>query len=366
MKIAYVITRADAVGGATIHVRDIACAMRERGHEVLVLVGGEGPVTLQFAAADMPFHSLRHLRRSLHPVRDLLALREMTSVLRGFAPHLVSAHTAKAGWLGRAAAARLGLPVIYTPHGLPMEGRFTGAASLVFALAERAASRWSTAVICVSEAEKAVALVNGVASAPQIHVVHNGVRDVPPEFRAAPAYDPVRICSVARFAAPKDHATLLVALAALRSRAWSLDLIGDGPLTIRTQRLSERLGIAERVTFRGYQPDPEPALAAAQLFVLSTRSEALPRSVLEAMRAGLPVVASDVGGMGEAVEHGVSGLLVPPEDAKSLAASLDELLTDPALRGRFGAAGRSAYERGFRLERTVEETLAVYRAIMDA
>jgi glycosyltransferase involved in cell wall biosynthesis len=366
MRIAYVITRADAVGGATIHVRDMASAMLARGHEVLVLVGGTGPVTQQFTAAGVPFHSLRHLRRSVHPVRDVLALREITAVLRAFAPGLVSAHTAKAGWLARAAASRLKLPVIYTPHGLPMEGRFTGAASLVFALAERAASRWTTAVICVSEAEKAVALANGVASAAQIHVVHNGVRDVPPEFRASPRCEPVRICSVARFAAPKDHATLLVALASLRARAWSLELIGDGPLMSRTRRLAERLGIAERATFRGYQPDPEPVLAAAQLFVLSTRSEALPRSVLEAMRAGLPVVASDVGGVGEAVEHGVTGLLVPPDDAESLATSLDEMITGTALRGRFGEAARAAYERRFRLERTIEETVRVYRAIMDA
>jgi glycosyltransferase involved in cell wall biosynthesis len=221
-------------------------------------------------------------------------------------------------------------------------------------------------VVCVSEAEKAVALENHVAAAAQIHVVHNGVRDVPPEFRAAPGCDPVRICSVARFAAPKDHATLLVALAALRARAWSLELIGDGPLLPRMQRLSERLGIAERVTFRGYQSDPEPALAAAQMFVLSTRSEALPRSVLEAMRAGLPVVASDVGGVDEAVKHGVTGLLVRPEDAVALAASMDELLCDARLRDRFGAAGRSAYERAFQLARTIEETVAVYRAIMGA
>jgi glycosyltransferase involved in cell wall biosynthesis len=366
MKIAYVITRSDAVGGATIHVRDMAGAMRDRGHEVLVLVGGEGPVTQQFDAAGVPFRALRHLRRALNPVGDLLAYRELTAELSAFAPDLVSAHTAKAGWLGRAAASKLSLPVIYTPHGLPVDGRFSGMKAAVFTLAERAAARWNTAVICVSQAEKRTAIANGVAAPDQLYVVHNGVRDVPPEFRAAPECDPVRICSVARFAEPKDHATLLVALAALRSRAWSLELIGDGPLQTQMQRLAERLGIAERVTFRGYQADPEPALAAAQLFVLSTRSEALPRSVLEAMRAGLPVVATDVGGVGEAVEHRVTGLLAPPEDARLLAASLDELLTDSEMRGRFGAAGRLAYERGFRLERTIEETLAVYRAIMDA
>jgi glycosyltransferase involved in cell wall biosynthesis len=366
MRIAYVITRADAVGGATIHVRDIAAAMRDRGYETLVFVGGEGPVTKQFAAAGVPYHSLRHLRRALNPVRDALAYRELIGALREFAPDLVSAHTAKAGWLGRAAAARLGLPAVYTPHGLPVAGRFSGVASTVFAMAERAAAPWHSAVICVSEAEKRVALAKGVGAPDDLYVVHNGVRDVPPEFRAAPACVPVRICSVARFAEPKDHATLLVAMATLRHRSWSLELIGDGPLERRMRRLSERLGIADHVTLRGYQPEPEAALAASELFVLSTRSEALPRSVLEAMRAGLPVVATDVGGVSEAVQHGVTGLLAPPEDSQALAAAIDTLVIDAALRDRFGAAGRRAYEHSFRLERTIEQTEAVYRAIINA
>ena len=366
MRIAYVITRADAVGGATIHVRDLAGAMRDRGHEVLVLVGGEGPVTAQFTAAGVPFLSLRHLRRSIHPLRDLLAFRELTGALRTFAPDLVSLHTAKAGWLGRAAAARLGRRAVYTPHGLPVSGRFFGVASAVFALAERAAARWRDPLICVSEAERSAALSHHLAPPERLYVVYNGVRDVPPEFRAAPECEPVRICSVARFAEPKDHATLLVALAALRARTWSLHLIGDGPLQPHVGRLAEQLGIADRVHFRGYQAEPEAALAAAELFVLSTRSEAFPRSILEAMRAALPVVATDVGGVPEAVENGVTGLLVPPEDARALAAAIDSLLTGPALRARLGAAGRRVYERSFRLELTIARTLDVYRAIMDA
>ena len=360
------VTRADSVGGASIHVRDLAGAMRDRGHDVVVLVGGRGPVTDLFENSGVAFRSLRYLRRSLNPLRDLRAYSELIAVLRELRPDLVSTHTAKAGWIGRAAAAKLGIPSLYTPHGWPAGSRFAGPSAAIFVLAERAASRWGAAVICVSESEKHLALQHRLARADQLYVVHNGVRDVPPEFRASPECDPVRICCTARFAPPKDHATLLVALAALRARVWSLDLIGEGPERSRVRRLAQRLGIAERIRFRGYQPEPEPVLAAAELFVLSTRSEALPRSVLEAMRAGLPVVATDVGGVSEAVEHECSGLLVPSEDVQALAAAIDSLLVDPERRRRFGAAGREAFERQFRLEQTVERTLAVYRAIMDA
>ena len=170
-------------------------------------------------------------------------------------------------------------------------------------------------MICVSEAEKAVALANGVAAAAQIHVVHNGVRDVPPEFRASPGVragpdllgGAVRRAERPRHAAGGAGRAARARVVARIDRRRSADdahaAAGRAPGNRRTR------------DFRGYQPDPEPALAAAQIFVLSTRSEALPRRVLEAMRAGLPVVASDVGGVGEAVTHGVTGLLAPPEDA---------------------------------------------------
>jgi glycosyltransferase involved in cell wall biosynthesis len=364
LKIAYVITRADSVGGATIHVRDMARAMRERGHQATVFVGGHGPVTGQFAAAGVAFHELRHLRRPINPIRDWKALNELAKELRAFAPDLVSTHTAKAGWIGRAAAHRLKLPVLYTPHGLPIGGRFSPGAGALFTLAERAALPWTTGVICVSESERRLALEKRIARQDQLHVVHNGVLDIAPALHAQPDRAPVRICCVARLERPKDHATLLAALATLTGTPWTLDLVGDGPLEAELRTLAGTLGIAGRIRFLGYVPDPAPTLAAAHLFVLASWSEAFPRSVLEAMRAGLPIVASDVGGVGEAVTQRGSGLRVPPGDVPALATAIGELLLVPELRRQFGDRARQTYEDRFRLEKTVEKTLAVYRAIM--
>jgi glycosyltransferase involved in cell wall biosynthesis len=366
LKIAYVITRADSVGGATIHVRDMARAMRERGHDPMVFVGGHGPVTGQLTAAGVTYRELRHLRRPIDPFRDWMALGELTKELRAFAPDLVSTHTAKAGWIGRAAAHRLKLPVLYTPHGLPIGGRFSPGAGALFTFFERAALPWTTGVICVSESERRLAIEKGIALQERLHVVHNGVLDIPPSQRANPAGAPVRICSVARMEHPKDHATLFSALATLTATPWTLDLVGDVPLEVELRALAGTLGIAGRVRFLGYIPDPAVTLAAAHLFVLSSRSEAFPRSILEAMRAGLPVVASDVGGVGEAVTHRGSGLRVAPGDVPALATAIGELLLVPELRTQFGERARQTYEDRFRLDRAVEKTLAVYRAIMSA
>jgi glycosyltransferase involved in cell wall biosynthesis len=197
-----------------------------------------------------------------------------------------------------------------------------------------------------------------------LFVVHNGVRDIAPDLRAGPGRSPVRICSVARLEAPKDHATLLQALAGLRSEAWELDLVGDGPLESSLRRQAAALGIAGRVRFLGYQPDPASVLAGAQLFVLSSRSEAFPRSVLEAMRAGLPVVASAVGGVGEAVIDGVTGLLVPPGSPEALSAAIGELIRSAPRRQQLGAVARRTFEERFRVECMVEKTEAIYATVL--
>lgn len=364
MKIAYVVTRADAVGGASIHVRDLARAMMERGNQVTVLLGGQGPVAEQLAAAGVPYVSLRWLERRIDPVRDLRALAEMVTALHTLAPDLVSTHTAKAGWVGRAAARWLGIPALYTPHGWSIGERVSPRLGAIFSLAERAAANWCAAIICVCEEEKRLALSKKVAATEKLLVVHNGVGDIAPELRARPAQAPVRICSVARFASPKDHRTLLTALAALRSQPWELDLVGDGPLEAEMRHLASELGLAGRVRFLGYVADPAPVLAGAQLFVLSSRSEAFPRSVLEALRAGLPVVASAVGGVSEAVTDGANGLLVAAGNPVPLAAALETLLGDAGLRETMGAAARASYERRFRLEYMVDSTAAIYVTLL--
>ena len=196
-----------------------------------------------------------------------------------------------------------------------------------------------------------------------LRVIHNGVHDIAPERRADPRREPVRIVTVARFQAPKDHPTLIRALAMIRSQPWRLDLVGDGPLERPVRRLAEELGIGARVSFLGYQPDPSPTLGRAQIFVLPSRSEGFPRSLLEAMRAGLAIVASRVGGVPEAVTDGVSGLLAEPGDPAGLASALTALTADANLRCRLGAEARQAYERSFRFERSAEQTFALYHEL---
>jgi len=369
VRIAFLVTRADAIGGVQVHVRDLCAALLEDGHDPVVLVGGCGPYTDDLARARIPHVPLRHLKRPLRfpvrPLEDGRALCEMVRVLRKLSPDLVSAHSTKAGGLGRLAAWKLGLPVLFTAHGWAFAEGVPRPSAFVYRWAERVASPLADRIVTVSDFDRALAVRHRVAAADRVVTIHNGVHDVPESSRASPGVQPPRLIMVARFERQKDHATLLRALARLQDLVWHADLVGDGPQRAATERMAHELGLAARVGFLGARHDVAACLAQAQLFVLTTHWEGLPRTVLEAMRAGLPVVATDVGGIGELVRDGESGFLVPRGDPEALAERLRHLIVEPQRRLELGRNGRQRFERGFTFQRMYEETLALYRSVLE-
>ncbi len=362
MRILYLITRAEP-GGAQMHVLELLKGFRGRA-ELHLAVGEDKDAFLVEAARGLgvEVHRLRHLVHPLDPRRDPLALGEVVALLRRLRPTLLHAHSSKAGFLGRVAARALGIRSLFTAHGWAFaEGVGPGRRALAVAL-EALAGRLGDGIITVSERDRNLALRYRVAAPGRIFTVWNGIPDTP--HRADPGREPPRIAMVARFAPPKDHALLLRALASLKELPWSLDLVGDGPLLLEVRALAEGLGLAERVRFWGRRLDVDRLLAEAQVFALASNWEGLPLAVLEAMRAGLPVVASDVGGVGEAVEEGETGFLVARGDALGLRERLRELLLHPSLRVRMGLRGRLRYEERFRLERMLERTWRVYGRLL--
>ncbi|QZA32870.1 glycosyltransferase family 4 protein [Hydrogenibacillus sp. N12] len=364
MKIAYVITRSDAIGGAQVHVRDLATAMRKKGHKVTVLVGGQGVFTEALAIRGIPHRALRYLVRPIRPWVDVMGLWELRSVLAELKPDLVSAHSSKAGWLGRLAARSLGIPVIFTAHGWAFTEGVPRPKRMMYAFAERMAAPLSDRIITVSEYDFKLALSHRIAKADRLVVVHNGIPDITPALRAQPENGPVCMVMVARFEHQKDHGTLIHALAELKALEWKLELIGDGPLREQVKNEVEKLGLHERVSFLGARKDVAERLAKAQIFVLTSKWEGFPRSILEAMRAGLPVIASDVGGVREAVIDGQTGYLIPRGDQERLQERLKQLILNHELRAQMGTAGRRRYEKHFTIERMVEKTLAVYEDVV--
>ena len=366
MKIAYVVTRAEPIGGAQVHVRDFAYALQRRGHHPMVLTSGSGPYTEALRSAGIETISLPSLQAAIHPVRDLRALHELRGVLKQSRPDLVSAHSSKAGVLGRLAARSLGIPVIFTAHGWAFTPGIPYPHATLYTWIERLAAPLASKVITVSEFDRRLALTRGVAASRKLVTIHNGMPDVDPELRADPTRTPVRFTMVARFEPQKDHTTLLHAMSGLPQDGWSLDLIGDGPLQARAEELCQRLGLTNRVRFWGQRMDVDARLAETQVALLISNWEGFPRSILEAMRAGLPVISTAVGGVVESVRNGETGFTVSRGDVAGLRQRLAQVLADAGLRARLGRNARQLYEERFTLEMTLEKTLAVYREVLEA
>lgn len=366
MKICYVITRSDTVGGAHIHVLDLAARAQAEGNDVAVLVGGDGPYASLLRSHGLKVVTLSHLVRPIRPHADLLAVFECLRTLRGLNPDIVHTHSAKAGLIGRVTAKLTGKPVVFTAHGWSFTEGIAERSRRLAMFLERHAAKISDAIICVSEYDRRLALNLGVGTEALLTRIHNGVLDVPPEMRAKHSGNgPIKIISVARLDAPKDHALLIDSLAKIKDLPWELELIGDGPLTECIQAKATTLGISERVLFSGLCNDVPQRLAKADLFVLASGFEGFPLSILEAMRANLPVIASDVGGVSESVVEGTTGFLVPKGDKDALADRLRLLITDPELRKRLGLQGRFFYEREFSFDVMYNRTFEIYQRVLE-
>jgi glycosyltransferase involved in cell wall biosynthesis len=346
-------------GGAQTYVAGLAHALSPE-FDVTVAAHGRGPLVDAAARAGARYVPLRHVRRSISVWRDALGLLELLILMRRLSPHIVHANSSKAGILGRVAAWLARVPIrIFTAHGWAFSAA-AGSERLLYLWAERLARPLTSVTICVSEAERRTGIAARTCDSRTSLVVLNGV-DVTSRPRARPASVPPVLVTVGRLQTPKDQLTLVRALSELRDRDFRAVLVGEGPDRSSLQGEVARLGLARKVELAGEQSGVCDLLAAAHVFVLASRSEALPLSVLEAMAARLPVVASRVGGVPEIVVEGETGFLVPPGDPSSLARALRRLLDDPHLRQRLGAAGRVRVEAHFRLDVSLGAHLDLYR-----
>jgi len=360
MNILYVITRAE-MGGAQIHLLDLLQGFRDR-HELALATGEHGFLTEEASRLGVRVHVLPDLVQPLRPHRDAKALASTYRLIRRTRPDLIHCHTSKAGIIGRMAARMAGVPAIFTAH----TWSFAEGTSLLWKLvgtpSERLAARWAKRIIAVSESNRSLALRRRVAPGDKIVTVHNGVIDN--SHRARPGAGSVpRIVMVARFAPQKNQAQLIEAVAGI-DRPFHLTFVGDGPTRAAAEGLTRSLGLQDRVEFAGVRTDTDRILSESSIFVLATNWEGFPITILEAMRAGLPVVATDVDGVREAVVDGETGHLYPRGATAPLRSILQALLADPATRIRFGQAGRKRYESEFTRSAMLRKISAVYEHVV--
>ncbi|MFH2202048.1 MAG: glycosyltransferase family 4 protein [Elusimicrobiota bacterium] len=330
-------------------------------HLVYAVRPGSNPEEYQaLARGAARYHHVPEMVREISPLSDLRAWRKLYRIFRETQPAIVHTHSSKAGFLGRTAARAAGVPIIlYSPRGYAHQQSDRSALSRgLYRFLESSVS-WIGTIVAVSESE--AALARELIGSPRVRVVRDAfLGDIPDDAVKPPRDGSVRICAAGRLCYPR-HPEAFVRLAARATGpGLSFEWIGGGELSIRVQALQEELGAAEKLKITGWLPRHEAfaRLSTADIFVHFSRWEGLPNAVLEAMAAGLPVVASDIPGNREVVRPDETGYIAADED--QLLAHVMQLARNPDLRARLGTAGRETIRREFAKERMFREYARLY------
>ncbi len=373
----HVITRLDR-GGSAENTLLSALGLAARGYRVTVLTGpgDDRPSTLltRVQAAGVRVTVLPALCREARPGRDLAAFCGLVRALRRDPPAIVHTHASKAGILGRWAARLAGCRrLVHTPHGHVFYGYFSPARSAIYLMLERLTARITTRLVALTPRGIEEHVARGVGRRDQWVAIHSGV---PLERFQAAAPDPdglrremgcppgaPLVGSVGRLARIKRYQDLILAMAHLGGPEVVCLLVGDGPEAAALAAAARLAGVSEQVRFLGWREDIPRILAALSVFVLPSANEGMGRVLVEAMAAGVPVVATRVGGIPSVVADGECGLLVEPGDVAGLSGAIGKLLAEGALAARMGAAGRRR-ALAYGVEAMVEKLDGLYREIL--
>jgi len=305
--------------------------------------------------------------RQIHPLRDLGALASLIRVLRLYRPQIVHSHTSKAGFMARLAARLCDVPlVIHTIHELPQNATRSRLKKTVYWALEKIANHWCDHLITVSRVNQQQILAEGICRPDKLSLIPGGLALENYRAQSAPPWNlpegSIVLGMAGRLEPAKGHSDLLKAFARLAPANPKLHLVimGSGQLREALEKQRDDLGLQSRVHFLGWVEDLISAMAALDIFVLSSHYEGLGVVLLEALALERPVVSTRVGGTQDILEDGVHGLFAPAHDPAALAAAVQRLLDDPGLASRLAAAGKEKVWREYSAVQADQKVLDLY------
>ena len=368
-KILYVITKANW-GGAQKYVFNLATAASASGYEVLVASGVEGEMTERLRAEGITVAPLRAMQRDISLTAEVRAFFELRRIIQEFHPDIVHGNSSKAGGLGGLAARLTGVRrIIFTAHGWAFNEKRPSWQKALIWLFHYITVLLAHTTICVSEAmlrEAHMPFVRG-----RMRVIHNGVDSFVPfgkeqaRAKLAPAITlPFWIGTIAELHPTKQLDVLIRAFASVKDSLpnAALVIMGEGQERTRLEKLIVSLAIGDRAFLLGHVSQAPLYLKALDLFVLPSRSESFGTVLVEAGIAETSVIATNVGGIPEIVEDGVSGVLVPSGNEHALANAISALAHDTAKRSEFAHALHERAFKDFSKQQMLDKTFALYKA----
>jgi len=377
------------IGGPSIQAIALTERLADRGFDTRLVHGTLGP-----DEGDMRYlmrtpevaRYLPALRRPIAPLSDAVALAQVLDMLRDLRPHILHTHMAKAGSVGRLAAAIFNrtagrdspVRVVHTYHGHVLEGYFSPARTRAFLGVERLLARATDRLVAISpRIQQELVAEHRIGRPDQYRVIPLGfdlqrmIAVGEPQRRVARAalglaQDAHVISTAGRLTAIKRHDLLLdtARLVADRDSRAIFLIAGDGELRSALEQQAREAGIANRVQFLGWRRDLDTLYAASDLFLLTSRNEGTPVALIESLAAAVPGVSTDVGGVRDVIDSDRIGLIAPFGDAGALADHVNALLADPERRRRMGEAGRQAVSARYGIDRLVDDIERLYRELL--
>jgi glycosyltransferase involved in cell wall biosynthesis len=367
------------VGGPAIHATLLTDRLNRARFATTLVAGTEeaGEANyLELQGRTMPVLILADLGREIRPLSDVRTVWRLMQIIRRERPHIVHTHTAKAGALGRLAAILCGVPiVVHTYHGHVLRGYFSPAKTAVYRAIERMLALGTDRLLTVTDRVGRELQEQGVGRPAQYRTVPLGF-DLSAllvaerrrgELRAElQVGDAPLVGIVARLVPIKAHEVFLAMAVRVRQtypRAVFV-IVGDGELRASLEQRARELGLTGAVRFLGWRADIDKLYADIDGVTLTSRNEGSPVALIEAMAAGAPVVSTEVGGVADVVQHGVTGLLAPMDDDPGLARHVVTLLHDRELGRRMGQQGRAVVAATYGSDRLVADIEGLYEELL--
>lgn len=294
---------------------------------------------------------------------DISAIRRIRRQIKFLKPDIIHTHGTRGGVLGRLAAINLGIPVLYTEHLWTKQFRLDNRILNFF----HYFSNWfldmfTSLNIAVSGAVKEFLVSSGITYPEKVVIIYNGIEPIKEEAEVLKDPKEIKLVSVGTLNAQKGMQYLIQAMPKVLKEFpdVNLEIVGSGPYKNHLEKLVKKLKLNKNVKFAGFLPDIPKHLAKFDIYIQPSLSESFGLAIVQAMGVGMPVVATETGGIPEVVTMGKTGILVPPQSPKSLSEAILELIRDPKMARKMGETGRKDARLKFSLDDMITELEQVY------
>ncbi len=379
-KILFLITKS-VWGGAAKYVFDLAREMKKEGFDAAVAAGGKGSLAQELVKEEIKYFNISYFQRKVNPFKEPLAFLEILSLLFQARPDIIHANSPKAGGLAgpailiyRLAFFLKKITSVYTAHGWAVAEARPRWQIFLIKIFSKATALFYDKIICVSKNDRRIAVKEKIAPSSKLFVIYNGIEDipflsheqafsklVPQNNKAVPKKT---IGSIAEWTKNKGLIYLLKAVKKTQKKGYTFNTIligsGENPDKDKIKRLISKYKI-KNIHLIEFIPQAAKYLKAFDVFILPSIKEGLPYTIIEAMAAERPIIASKVGGIPELIKHNQNGLLVEPRDSQQICQSIKKILDNPALEQKFAQKNRQKISEKFSLKKMARETISLYQ-----